>query len=165
MSKTFWEQRWYFAAVTLMCAGFISYALYVQYVEYLDPCPLCVFQRAAYMVVGLIAFIGFIHGSKSGKVRVYQALQSVAAATGAGIAAWHVYIQHLPADEVPDCGPGLSYMLDSFPLLDTLKMVFTGSGECAEVVWTFLGLSMPEWSLICFVGLMVSVWIFVKPKA
>ncbi|MGV6851636.1 MAG: disulfide bond formation protein B [bacterium] len=164
MNSQFWKQRWYFASVSLMCASFLAYAIYVQYVEYLDPCPLCLLQRAAYLAIGVVALIGFIHDCQTKWVRAYQFVLSLFAAIGAGIAGWHVYIQHLPADEVPDCGPGLSYMLDAFPLFDTLKMVFTGSGECAEVVWSFLGFSMPEWSLICFVGLLVSPWLFVKPN-
>jgi disulfide bond formation protein DsbB len=69
---------------------------------------------------------------------------------GGGIAAWQVRMIYLPQDQIPDCGPGLDYMLEIFPLTDVIKKAFTASGECAEVNWTFLGLSIPEWSLICF---------------
>ena len=75
------------------------------------------------------------------------------AATGAGLAARHVWLQSLPADQVPACGPGLDYIMDAFPLLDALELVFTGSGECAEVNWSFLGLSMPGWTFLWFVAL------------
>ncbi len=75
----------------------------------------------------------------------------VAAGTGAGIAGRHVYIQQLPADRVPSCGPGLDYIFDAFPLIEALEMVFTGSGECAEINWSFLGLSMPAWALVWFI--------------
>ena len=74
---------------------------------------------------------------------------------GAAIAARHVWIQNLPPDQVPECGPTLDYMLEVFPLGEALTMVFTGSGECAEVLWTFLGLSMPAWALLCFLGLTI----------
>ena len=77
---------------------------------------------------------------------------------GAVIAGRHVYIQNMPATEVPACGPGLDYILDVFPLFEAIKMVFTGSGECAEVVWRFLGLSMPSWALIWFVLLGALMW-------
>ena len=83
--------------------------------------------------------------------RVYAVLGVAAAGTGAVIAGRHVYIQHLPADQVPSCGPGLDYLLDAFPLADAIEMVFTGSGECAEINWSFLGLSMPGWALVWFV--------------
>jgi disulfide bond formation protein DsbB len=75
----------------------------------------------------------------------------LATLSGAGVAGWHVWIQHLPPDQIPSCGPGLDYMLDNLPLSDVLKMVFGGSGECAEVVWQFLGLSMPAWVFIAIV--------------
>ncbi len=83
--------------------------------------------------------------------KIYAMLVFVAAGAGVGIASWHVWIQNLPADKVPSCGPGLEYMLDAFPLADALKMVFTGSGECADIVWQFLGLSMPAWVVISLV--------------
>ena len=85
--------------------------------------------------------------------RAYTVVGVVAAAIGAGIAGRHVYIQNLPADQVPSCGPGLDYIMDAFPLMDALEMVFTGSGECAEVNWSFLGLSMPAWVLLWFIAL------------
>jgi len=84
--------------------------------------------------------------------KVYGALVLVLGVLGVAVAGRHVWLQHLPADQVPECGPGLEYMLDAFPLSETLSMVFRGSGECAEVQWTFLGASIPEWTLINFVG-------------
>ena len=83
----------------------------------------------------------------------FAVLLALAALAGAAVAARHVYLQNLPPDQVPECGPGLDYMLDVFPLGETLSMVFTGSGECAEVTWRFLGLSMPTWVLIWFIGM------------
>ena len=78
---------------------------------------------------------------------------------GAGVAARHIWLQNLPAEDVPACGPGLDFMLDTFPLSDVLAMVFSGSGECAEISWMFLGLSMPVWVLIAFLGLSIyAIW-------
>ena len=67
---------------------------------------------------------------------------------GVGVASWHVRLQNLPADDIPSCGPGFEYIVDNFPLSDALGMIFKGSGECAEVVWRLLGLSMPTWVII-----------------
>jgi disulfide bond formation protein DsbB len=84
---------------------------------------------------------------------VYAVLILLAGLLGASVAARHVWIQNLPADQVPDCGPGLDYMLEVFPVTETLQMVLSGSGECAEISWSFLSLSMPAWALLWFVGL------------
>ena len=90
---------------------------------------------------------------------VYASLLGVISAAGAGVAAWHMRLQNLPADEVPSCGPGLEYMVENFPLRDALGMIFKGSGECAEVVWRLLGLSMPTWVLIGVTGLAIfGIW-------
>ena len=82
--------------------------------------------------------------------RVTAILGFLSAVIGASIAGRHVYIQNLPPELVPTCGPGLDYLLDAFPLLDALELIMTGSGECAEVTWAFLGVSMPGWVLVWF---------------
>ena len=137
----------------LACAGMMGFALYAQYGLQLDPCPLCVLQRVAVIGLGFVFLLAAIHGPPGWGGRVYAAFLAVFAIAGSGVAAWHVRLQNLPADQVPSCGPGLDYMLENFPLADALRMVFKGSGECANVVWQFLGLSMPAWVLICVVGL------------
>lgn len=138
----------------LACAAMLAYAYYAQFVLELVPCPLCIFQRITMIALAIIFLLAALH-APAGMVgrRVYAGLLGLAALIGAGIAGRHVWIQQLPADEVPACGPGLDYMLEVFPLTDTLRMVFTGSGECAKVDWTFLGLAMPAWTLIAFVSL------------
>ncbi len=142
-----------------VCAGLMSFALYAQYQLYLDPCPLCVFQRMAVIAVGIVFLIGAIHNPTGWAGRVYALLIGFVAADGAGVAGRHVWLQNLPPGEVPSCGPGFDYIMESFPLSEALSMIFQGSGECAEVHWQFLGLSMPGWTLICFVGLGVfGVW-------
>jgi protein dithiol:quinone oxidoreductase len=155
----YWSFRAQFAAGFLVCAALLAYALFVQYQLGIDPCPLCSFQRGVFVLMGLFFLIGGLHGPKSWGRRIYAALVFVSACGGIAIAARHVWLQHLPKDQVPACGPGLSYMLESFPFQKTLQMVFTGSGECAEVNWVFLGLSMPVWTLISYVLLGVgALW-------
>jgi disulfide bond formation protein DsbB len=131
--------------------GLLGYALYAQQVMELQPCPLCVFQRAAFMGVGLVLLAAGLHGPRGTGARAYALAGLLPAGIGGGIAARHVYIQSLPADQVPACGPGLDYILDAFPLLEALELVFTGSGECAAINWSFLGLTIPGWALVWFV--------------
>ncbi|MBT8058624.1 MAG: disulfide bond formation protein B [Xanthomonadales bacterium] len=128
----------------------LSYALYVQHVDFLDPCPLCVFQRMVYMWIGAVALVAAIHGPAGVGRWVYGWLVILGGATGMAIAGRHLWLQSLPADQVPDCGMGLNYMLDTMPFLQVLQEVFYGSGECAEVYWRFLGLSMPGWTFVWY---------------
>ena len=130
-------------------AGLIGYALYAQYVLGLEACPLCIFQRVAFIAGAAVFLVAGLHAP--GKARLYGLAALIPNVVGGTIAARHVYIQNLPADQVPACGPGLSYMLDAFPLMDAVRLVLTGSGECADVVWSFVGLSMPGWALVWFV--------------
>ena len=137
----------------IACVGMMGYALYAEHVLMLTPCPLCVFQRMAVIGLGIVFLVAAIH-NPAGKGRyVYTLLLAAAAAAGAGVAGRHVWLQSLPADEVPACGPGFDYIVDAFPLADALKMIFSGSGECATIDWQFLGLSMPAWVLISVVTL------------
>jgi disulfide bond formation protein DsbB len=142
--------RTYFLLGFLFCAALLLAALYFQFVGGLDPCPLCVSQRIMVAMVGLVMLAAALHNPGRSGIRGYALLGFVMAVIGAGIAARHVWIQHLPADKVPACGPGLSYMFQYFPLSDTLRAMVTGSGDCAKVDWTLLGLSMPAWVLMCF---------------
>lgn len=139
----------FFAAAAMM-----GYALYAEHKLLMEPCPLCVFQRMAVIVIGLIFLVAALHNPASeGGRRVYAGLLAVAALAGIGVAGRHVWLQSLPADKVPACGPGFNYIIDSFPLSDALRLIFTGSGECATLDWSFLGLSMPAWVLICIIVL------------
>lgn len=146
-------QRMLFAAGAALCAALMGTALYMQHVMRLEPCPLCIFQRIFVMGLGIVMLAAAVHDPRGVGRRVYGSLVTVLALLGVAVAGRHVWLQHLPADQVPECGPGLEYMLNAFPLTETLAMVFKGSGECAEVQWTFLALSIPEWTLIVFVGL------------
>lgn len=135
------------------CAGLMGYALYVQHVMGLVPCPLCVFQRIAVIALGLIFLAATVHGPRGWGARVYGVLALIAGGAGVGVAGWHVYLQGLPPDKVPACGPGLDYLLETFPLTQALQKVFAGSGECADIAWSFLGVSMPGWVLLWCLGL------------
>ncbi len=152
-----WSFRRQFLFGLLVCSALLAYAVFAQYGQLYEPCPLCIFQRMAMAGVAAIALLGAIHSPRSRAGRAgYGLLAFLAAGVGAGIAARHVWLQHLPPDQVPACGPGLAYMVESMPsYLDVFKKVLQGSGECAEVNWSWLGLSMPEWTLLCFVLLAV----------
>ncbi len=140
-------------AGVVMVAGLMGYALYEQHIVGLEVCPLCVLQRVAMISLGFVFLAAALHSARGTVARVYSVLGVLVALTGAGVSAWHVRLQHLPPDKVPSCGPGFDYMYETFPLRDTLAMIFHGSGECAKVNWTFLGLSMPTWVLVWFVAL------------
>ena len=115
--------------------------------------------RGLAALVGIVFLLAALHKPGAIGARVYSVLLSLFAIAGAAVAAWQVRLQHLPADEVPSCGPGLEYMVENFPLKDALGMIFKGSGECAEVAWRLLGLSMPAWVVIGLLGLGgVGVW-------
>lgn len=136
-----------------ICVLLLAYAYYTQFYQYLEPCPLCIFQRIGMMALGAVFLIAAIHTPRGRSRRVYSMLIALAAAAGASVSARHVWLQNLPPDQVPACGPGLNYMLEVFPLGEALRMAFTGSGECADVDWSFLGLSMPAWVMAMFVML------------
>ncbi len=154
------RQRITYLAIFLACASLLGFGYYLQYVEYLDPCPLCMVQRLTYLLIAVVALAGAIHNPGRGGTLVYSAILDLLALFGAAVAGRQVWLQHLPADKVPECGPGLDFMLESYPFLDVVKTLIKGTGDCAEVVWTFLGFSIPEWSLLVFVCIMaVNLWL------
>ena len=132
----------------LCCVGLLAYAYYVQGVLRIDPCPLCIFQRIGVAACGALFLLAWLHSPDNWGAHVYGVLLGVAALLTVGVAARHVWIQHLPADAVPVCGATLKFMLDVFPLSDVIRKVLTGSGECHAVNWSFLGLAMPAWVMI-----------------
>lgn len=142
-----------YTAGFLICAALLGFALYLQYVEHQDPCPLCILQRVAFIAMMALFLVGALHGPARRGAIVYSTLLFIVAGIGGAIAGRQVWLQHLPADRVPACGPGLDYMLQSFPLTKALEKIFAGSGECAEAGWRFLGLTIAGWSLVWFVAL------------
>lgn len=133
-----------------ICA--MAYAYYLQYYQYLAPCPLCIFDRVFLLGILLTLSISIAHNPSRQGQRIYAGIALLSACGGLMSSGRHVWLQHLPADEVPSCGPGLNYLLDAFPLGQVLEMVFRGSGECAEINWQFLSLSLPEVTLMMFLG-------------
>lgn len=130
------------------------FALWLQYGSLqLEPCPLCVFQRVAMITTGVVALIAFLHGPKGFMRRIYGGLTFLATLAGMIVAGRHVWLQHLPPEDVPACGPGLDYWMETFPLHEVMAKVFRGSGECATIDWTLFGFSLPELTLAAFVGL------------
>lgn len=132
----------------LACVGLLAYAYYAQYVMHLEPCPLCIFQRIGVFFLGLMFLAAALHDPPAGGRRVYAGLIALAALVAVGVALRHLYIQSLPPGSVAACGASLDFMLKIFSLSEVLVKVLTGSGECAQVTWRFLGLSMPGWVLI-----------------
>lgn len=159
MNPLNWSFRLQFGLGAAICAALIGYALYVQHGMLMEPCPLCIFQRMVVMAIGAVLLLGALHApGKTGR-RVYGVIGALVAVVGIGIAGRHVQLQNMPPDQVPACGPGLNYLLDAFPLSEALSQVLKGSGECAKVDWTFLGYSMPVWTLVWFVILLVwALW-------
>lgn len=136
----------------LGCAGLLAAAWYLEHYQGMEPCPLCMFQRVAVAMVGVIFLLAFLHGPRTAGARAYAVLLALASALGAGLAIRHLWLQSLPEDEVPACGPGLDYMLDVLPFWTTVRQVLTGSGECAEVD-RLLGVTLPAWTLAAFIVL------------
>ena len=131
------------------CVALLAYALYAQFDLGLDPCPLCIFQRVGVAALGVVFLIAALHNPRGWGTRVYAVRLAIAALATIGVAARHVYVQHMPPGSLPSCGAPLGVMLKFSPFLDVIRKVLTGSGECSEVPWRFLGLAMPAWVLIC----------------
>jgi disulfide bond formation protein DsbB len=151
----------YFLAF-FVCATLICYALYLQYVEGLEPCPLCVFQRICVIVMGVVFLVaGFHHPGRAGAT-IYALVELLAGGAGIAFAGRQVWLQSLPADQVPTCSMGLNYMLDTLPFTDVLKKVFEGSGECAEKTWEFLHLSLAAWMLVFFIAMIATTFALIR---
>lgn len=161
MNPLNWSFRQLCALGLLACAGLLGFALYAQYRMFLDPCPLCILQRVAFIAMAFGFLLGLVAGPNAFGRWAMLLFALLGGAAGVTVAGRHVWLQNLPADQVPACGPGLSYMLDAFPLADVLRRVFQGSGECAKIDWSFLGISMPGWTLVWYVllaALAVYAW-------
>lgn len=158
---TLWA--WVFTLFAVVCL--LGYGYYLQYVEYLDPCPLCITQRLFYILIGLFSLIAILGYKYPRAHRWFAVLFSLSAIGGIATAGRQVWLQHLPEDKVPECGPGLQYWLENEPFFQTLSLLFKGDGNCAEVQWQFLGFSIAEWSLAWFVGfLIIGMWLFVRNR-
>ena len=146
-----WPFRAQYFAGFAVCILLLAFAYYVQFQLGIEPCPLCIFQRFAFMALALFFLVGAIGNPREGGRRVYALLVFLSACAGIAIAARHIWVQHQPPDPMAGCAPGWNYMVSNFPIGDAIKKAFTGSADCAEVNWTLLGMSMPFWTLVAFV--------------
>ncbi len=147
------SSRWLYLAGAFIVLILFGTALYLQYVLREDPCPLCMVQRLIFIAMGVIFLIAAVH--KTGRIGnwIYSSLIALTALGGVAVASRHIWIQHLPKDQLPACGPGLDFMLKHFPMAEVWQELMHGSGECAAKGWTFLGLDLPELALIGYVVL------------
>jgi len=150
------SNNWLYLAGFLFASGLMGFGLYLQYIEHQDPCPLCMVQRVIFIAILVLFLLAATHGPRRLGARIYAALIGLLSMTGIAVAARHIWIQHLPPDQVPACGPGLDYMLETMPMAKVLKELLHGSGECAAKGWSFLGFGIPEWSLLCY--LLLGSW-------
>lgn len=148
-----------FLLIALICLALIGTALFMQHVMGLNPCYLCIVQRGFVIGTGCLALLAFIHNPQGFGRRIYGALTSAVAFAGSGFSIRQLWLQSLPEDQVPACGPPADYLMDSFSVSEWLPLLMKGDGNCAEVQWTFLGLSIPGWMLIAFVFLgLFALW-------
>lgn len=158
--------RWMHSGIIFIVIAAMLFAIYyLEGVLYLDPCPLCLVDRAIFSIIAIISLLAVLHNPSGLFLWVYSLLAGVAALLGIAVAARHIWLQGLPPDQVPECGPDLLYMLDSFPMADVIKRVFTGSGQCAEVSWTLFGLTIPQQTLLLFIFLLFTVIIAHRVRA
>jgi len=143
------------AGVTAILVVRVYMEAYLQ----LDPCPLCVTQRVPVVIWSVLALIAAAHNPGRTGRAIYAGLCGLCAYLGGLVAARHIWLQNLPDDLVPACGPSLDYMLSNLPFTETIRLTLAGDGNCADIVWTFLGFSIPEQALFLFAGVMVvSLW-------
>lgn len=152
--------------ILVCCIGLLAYALYAQYVDGLHPCPLCITQRAFFVLTGLVALMSLIFHPHGVGRYLSAGLMLLCCAGGAAVAGRQVWLQGLPPDQVPACGPSLEYMFENLPFGEAFSTLMMGDGNCAEVVWTLFGLSMPNWAMIAFIGLGLAAvaTIFATPR-
>jgi protein dithiol:quinone oxidoreductase len=160
------NSRALFALPLAVCALLLGFGYFLQHVQGLEPCPLCLVQRGFFYAIALLCLIAVAHGPKRVGAALYGALAALLALGGAAAASRQVWLQHLPADKVPQCGPDLFFMLENLPLSRTLEKLVQGSGECAAVDWKFLGLSIAGWSLVWFAVLaLYALWAATRGSA
>lgn len=149
---TFKVRTWFMIGF-LACLAMLLTAGYFQFIKNLEPCPLCISQRVLILAIGLIFLIAALHNPKAYGIKIYSVLAFITSLVGVAVSGRHVWLQNLPPDQVPSCGPGLEYVFKHFPLSKTVELLLSGTGECAEILWTFLGLSIPAWTLVAFIML------------
>lgn len=158
------KSRLLFLSMFLFIAGIIGFALYLQYFQAIAPCPLCMLQRIMFILIGIVALIAYLHNPMIFGFRKYAIVSALLAAGGIALAARHIWLESLPPSLAPACGPSLDIMLQYLPLFEVIKTAIMGTGDCAKVAWSLFGLSIADWSMLCFVGVfMVSLSIIIRP--
>ena len=147
------NSRGYFLTTFFACCAVLGTVYYFQYAKGIHPCPLCIMQRIAFYGIGLSSLLGLLFSARSQYGHAFITLFS---SFGIVMAGRQLYLQHLPAGQAPACAPSFNFMLKNFPLHQTLKTLFYGSGDCAIVHWQFLGLSMAGWSEVILLAILVS---------
>jgi disulfide bond formation protein DsbB len=152
--------RPYYFALFALCVFELCFGVfYLQGVLQLEPCPMCIMQRCALLGVGLVGLIGALHNHAA---KIYGALITLVALVGGGVAVRQSWMQLYPPD-ISECGPGFGYLMDSLPLTEWLPLLFHGEGDCSVVEWTFLGLSIANWGLVTFTGIViVTLWMILR---
>ncbi len=143
-------------AGALACLAMLGYAYFAQYVQHLEPCPLCIFQRITIFALGVVFLIAALHEPRGSGAYLYAGLIALAALATIGVAARHLYVQNAPPGSIPACGAPLNALIHMFPLTQVVRKVLRAGGECAVVNWRLLGLAMPAWVLICAAAL--GIW-------
>ena len=150
--------RRFFALLSLACLAMLAFGLYLQHVLGLEPCPMCIVQRYALVLVAVFCALAAL--SKPRGLHLLMALMILlAAGFGAFVAARQSWLQWYPP-EVVSCGRDLYGMIENFPMQRVIPMVFKGSGDCSKVDWIFLGGSIANWSFLCFVGVAALMLLF-----
>lgn len=156
-----------FGLIFVVCTALLGVAFYMEHVMGLEPCPLCWLQRFGFMGAGLVSLLALLQGPTGVGIRIYGFLLALTAGAGLSVAGRQLWLQSLPADQVPACGPSVDYMLEVLPWFDVLSTALRGTGDCAKVVWQFMGLSIPGWTAVFFTVLVVTglVLLFRQPKS
>ena len=125
---------------------------FLQRYLYLDPCPLCLIDRGIVISIGFFCLLAALHNPGRTGQRIYSTFALLFSILGIAVCWRHLWLQSLPKNEVPECSPGLHYMIQNFPIGETLRTIFNSAGECAEIHWRFMGLSIPAQTLLVFIG-------------
>lgn len=152
---SFLTSRTLFLLAFIGCLLIMAGALYLEHVVGLEPCPLCIVQRICVMLFGILCLLAALHGPGVTGQRLYSVLLLLIVGVGGGTAARQVWLQSVPADQLPACIPPLDYLMDALPFQDVVSVVLHGSANCAEVSWSLFTLSIAEWSLLAFIGMLV----------
>lgn len=139
----------FFISFLLCCIAF-AIVMYLELVNGLEPCPMCIFQRIVVIVLAIFFLIATVHGPKGHGIRIYSFIFFLICLVGVAIAIRQVWLQSLPPGDAPMCGPGIGYMFENMPFKDFLMAIFKGTGDCAVVHWSFLSLSLAGWAVVFF---------------